>query len=98
MLLYSSSAPAAVFLAILIRNYSQSGTCISFHDIRPSCILEAFGTASIGAARGKNSARNVPAGLGRAASNQSEVPVSLRLWVDLRPTTFSYLHVYIIAQ
>ncbi|KAK7036309.1 hypothetical protein R3P38DRAFT_3184096 [Favolaschia claudopus] len=98
MLFYSLSAPAAAFLGIFIRNYSQSGACISFHYIRSPCILEAFGTASIGAARGTNSARNAPAGLGRAASNWSEVQVSLRLWVDLRPTTFPYLHVYIIAE
>ncbi|KAK6980745.1 hypothetical protein R3P38DRAFT_2808984 [Favolaschia claudopus] len=82
---WNSSAPAAAFLGIFIRNYSQSGACMSFHDIRSLCILEAFGT----------SARNAPAGLGRAASNRCEV--SLRLWVDLRPTTFPYLHVSITS-
>ncbi|KAK7039962.1 hypothetical protein R3P38DRAFT_3469345 [Favolaschia claudopus] len=85
---YSSSAPTAAFSGTFIRNYLQSGACISFHDIRSSCILEAFGTVSVGAAHGKNSARNVPAGLGGAASNRSEVQVSLRLWVNLRPTAF----------
>ncbi|KAK7017150.1 hypothetical protein R3P38DRAFT_3201521 [Favolaschia claudopus] len=95
MLFYSSSAPAAAFLGSFIRNYSHSGACISFHDIRSSCIPPAFGTVSIGAPRAHGMSQRVWDAL---PSNQSEVQVSLQLWVDLRPTTFPYLHAYIIAE